>query len=297
MKLGAPVLVLCLGLAGCGDGVPFNGPDEEPGGDTSSGMSSVYFSPENSQLTANNITYDAATDTLTINNIPFDDPENKYQKITTEAFSNNFDAYESAPAVGSNEFQYYAVFQRTGQSQVAAVGTDEYVGFGFGGAGAQRLGAKPTLPTTGIYSYTGEYAAVRTTRNHATIPDGIQYVTGVVQMSADFGDFDGIGAVTGIVNNRRVYNTAGVDTGPLDGYISLANNGSGQIDSANAVITSATATEYDSANVATATGSWEGVFAGPGGKEIAGIVFVEGINVRETGGIIANCVTPAPTCP
>lgn len=277
MTAVAGLAVLCA----CGDGNPF-GTVQEAGGDVSTG--SAYLTDQGTFLTLNNIAYDATSDTLSINNIPFDDPNNAYERITTEAFSNGFDAYTSAPTPGSNEFEYFAVFRRSdsGQTQVAAAGTDTYIDFGYGGAGAQRLGGQPTLPAAGIFSYNGEYAAVRTTLSGgggATV----QYVTGDATLRVDFDDFDNTGAVGGSISNRTLYDTSGAAIGTLSGFISLQDT---DIDFANAAIEPATATEV------TATGSingnWRGVFAGPAGNEVAGILFVEGGNVRESGAFIAT---------
>lgn len=278
------IIGLCAatGIAACGGSAPFG---EE--GDADDSNNSVFLTEQNAELTANNISFDEESDTLTINNIPFDDPDNEYERITTENFSNGFDAYQSAPAAGSNEFQYFAVFRRSdsGDSQVAAAGTDEFISFGFGGAGAQRLSGQPGLPSSGIYSYNGEYAAVRTTRTGDGVGNGVQYVTGDIEMTADFGDFDDIGAVSGVITDRELYDTTGQLVGGLDGFISLAN---GAIDFETSQILASTAVEIRGGDQ-TASGNWNGVFAGPGGSEIAGIVFVEGGEVRETGGIIATC--------
>lgn len=288
MKLWAPGLVLCLTLVGCGDGVPFNG-ETEGAADTSTG--SIYLADDNADLTVNNVSYDANTDTLTINNIPFDDPENKYVRIPTENFANGFDAYQSDPEPGTSEFQYFAVFRRSdsGASQATAVGSNRYVSFGFGGAAAQRLGASPNLPDTGIYSYNGEYAAIRVSRPVPNGAVGIEYVTGEAEMTADFGDFDDVGAVGGVIRNRVLYDMSGQRTGTLDGFISMAN---GEIDRETNSIKSSTASEFIGADN-TGNGNWSGVFAGPGGREIAGIVFVEGSAARETGAIVAKCVSVA----
>ncbi|MGC1494407.1 MAG: hypothetical protein WA790_01270 [Sulfitobacter sp.] len=281
-------LALGLGLAACGSGPAPFGTTVDDDADTNAG--SRYLIDNNSALTLNNIAYDPGSDTLTINNIPFDDPNNAYERITTEKFSNGFDAYQSAPAAGSNELQYFAVFRRSdsGNSQVAAAGTDEYIGFGFGGAGAQRLGAAPNLPASGIYSYNGEYAAVRTTL--ANPNNVIQYVTGDVRLNADFDDFDEVGAVGGTITNRLLYDTTGAPIGTLDGFISLAN---ATIDRTNGTINSSTAVEV--INGQQNSGNWSGVFAGPGGNEIAGILFVEGNGVREAGGIVTVCT--GANCP
>ncbi len=283
-------IALGLGLSACGGTAPFGqNPDaNEPDVDTAT-AGSVYLT-EQPRLTLNNITYDPGTDTLTLNNIPFDDPQNAYERVATDPFSNGFNAYESAPAVGTNELLYFAVFKRSasGQSQVAAAGTDTYIDFGYGGAGAQRLGANPNLPTTGIYSYNGEYAAVRTASN--AIGGGVQYVTGDATMRADFDDFDIVGAFGGTITNRNIYDTTGTLIGPLSGFLSLTdativrNTGS---------FTGGSVVEIDGGtNVR--SGDWQGVFAA-NGREVAGILFVEGADIREVGGFIAEC-SGAP-CP
>ncbi|MEM6305244.1 MAG: hypothetical protein AAF744_11010 [Pseudomonadota bacterium] len=285
MKRAFFSLAVGASLAACGGTPPFG---VEPGADES--VNSTYLTEANAFMTLNNISYDPATDTLNLNNIPFDDPNNNYERITTENFSNGFDAYTSAPARDSNEIEYFAIFRRSdsGQSQVAAAGTDGYIDFGFGGAGAQRLGAKPTLPTSGVYSYTGEYAAVRTTRPNtptATNPDRTEFVTGTANLAADFGDFDNVGAVGGTITNRTVYDTSGNPIGALDGFISLAN---AEIDFENAVIGNSTAVEINGAGNQVGSGTWNGVFAGPGGNEIAGVLFIEGSEVQETGGFVVT---------
>lgn len=282
MRTSLTVLAAAALVAAC-DGNPFGVIISEGGGDTSE--DGVYLDDENPSLTLNNISYDPATDTLTLNNIPFDDPNNRYDRIAGTAFANNFNAYQSNPAPGTNEVQYFAIFRRSasGNTQVAAAGTTEYVDFGYGGAGAQRLGSNPNLPSSGIYSYNGEYGAVRTTLNPGA--NTLQYVTGDVALAVDFDDFDGTGAVGGTIQNRILYDTTGAPVGALAGFISLTDT---DIDFNTDTIKTATATEFDGAGTQTGTGNWEGVFAGPGGNEIAGILFVDSANVRETGGFVAT---------
>jgi hypothetical protein len=291
-------LTLGIGLAACGGTPPFGGDATEPGGSTAAGA--VFLTDESEDLTLNNVSYNAATDTLTLNNIPFDDPNNAYERIATEAFTNGFDAYQSAPAAGSQELQYFAVFRRSdsGRTQVAAAGTGTYISFGFGGAGAQRLSVNPSLPNTGIYTYAGEYAGVRTTIVPGAPSNTVEYVTGDADLAADFNDFDVVGnvgnAVGGTIENRQVYDTDGVLIGALAGYLTLAN---GSIDRSTGTILSSTVSEVVGGTIVR-SGNWNGVLAGPGGTEIAGVLFVEGDDIRETGGFISNCVDTPPTiCP
>jgi hypothetical protein len=286
MKRTAAVCALALGVVACGDGNPFNSDGDPPV--VVPAVPVTTFLDGSSDLTANDIVFDAATDTLIINNIPFDDPQNIYERVTTEAFvGSGFDAYQSAPAPGSAELQYFAIFRRSdsGQSQVATTTSAEYIGFGFGGGGAERLGVNPTLPRTGVYTYNGEYGAVRTVLNGVGSGDRVEYVTGNAQLAADFGDFDDIGAVNGIVSNRILYDDTGAQIGTVAGFISLAN---GEIDFDNGTIQSSTAVELDGTGMQVATGNWQGLFAGPNGEEIAGVLFVDGASIREVGGIVAT---------
>lgn len=285
-------LAVGIGLAGCSGTPPFGGDAVDQGGaDTDAG--NVYLDEQNTFLSLNNISYDPGSDTLTLNNIPFDDPDNAYERIGTEQFNNGFDAYQSAPAAGTNEIQYFAVFRRSdsGLTQVAAAGTTAYLDFGYGGAGAQRLGATPSLPANGIYSYSGEYAGVRTSLNAGVNGENVvNYVTGDVELAVDFDDFDDTGTIGGFVTNRALYNDAGQPIGALDGFISLQDT---TIDFATATTVTADASEVVGGNIVR-SGSWEGVLAGPGGTEVAGILFVEGATgnanngIREVGGFIAE---------
>lgn len=298
MKRVAALGVLALGVSSCGDGAPFGvTEDANTGGDSSAG--SVYLN-QNSNLVVNNISYDAANDVLTINNIPFDDPNNAYVPITLPApfqdaagGANGFGAYQSDPAPGSNELQYFAIFRRSdsGHSQVAAATSSAYIGFGFGGGGAQRLSGAPSLPTSGLYSYSGEYGAVRTVLNGVGNGQEVQFITGTAAMAADFGDFDDTGAVNGFISDRQIYDSAGNLVGALAGGISLAN---GSIDFANGTITSSTAAELDGTGASIGSGNWQGVFAGPNGEEFAGILFVDsttgGVQTHEIGGFITTVV-------
>ena len=86
------------------------------------------------------------------------------------------------------------------------------------------------------------------------------------------------------MGNRRLYDTTGTQIGTLDGFISMQDS---TIDFETQTIVSATATEFVG-GTATRSGSWEGVFAGPNGEEIAGVLFVEGDDVREVGGFVTT---------
>jgi len=283
-------------LAACGDGQPFDFTDGDESADADTSEDNYYADDLNEDLTMNALIYnegdpnDPTDDTLTVNNLPFDGSdidEGAYDKTTATAGS--YDVYESVGAGQGGDRTYFAVFRRTSNSQVAAVGTGDYIGFGFGGATAQRLG-NTNLPSDGEYTYTGEYAAVRiTTADGGT--DDVEFVSGDVTMNVDIADFDETGAVEGIIDDRILYDNTGTQIGTIDGYISLAT---AQIDFENEATLSSTAIAIENGEEI-AIGNWQAVFTGPDGEEIAGFLVIEGTEsddpnsdeMRETGVFIA----------
>lgn len=320
--------ILALALAGalsaCSEGNPSSGdssdgvgtgtqplvdeemPDtveEEDGGSTGPDK---YAEDTSGGLTMNNVAYDKSTDTLVLNNLPFDGDDNTYARsaATSTAFANagsGFSAYRNVE--GSN--RYYAVFRQSdqGYAQVAAAGTDNYVTFGFGGVAAQRLSGDGSLPNKNqSYIFDGEYAAVRSVIDPNTGSE-IQYVIGTVRIRVDIEDFDDLGAVEGYIADRTYFDSTGVPINELNGsgeYLTLAT---ASIDFDNWTIESSDASIQGGYSTTGATGTWEGLFAGPNGEEVAGIVVVEGsgpigidpdtgeyiqVEVREVGGFVAT---------
>lgn len=285
-------------LAACSGGNPLF----DEGNDGSDPNPDNYYATElNADLTMNAAVYDdndspgdPTDDKLIINNLPFDGSDaqgNGYARMNGAALAGGFDAYESVGAGEPGDHKYFAVFRRTDNSQVAAVGTGDYVGFGFGGATAQRIG-NTTLPGSGEYTYTGEYAAVRITTLDGGADD-VEFITGDVTMAIDFGDFDLTGAVEGIINNRDLYDNTGTWVAALDDYISLAT---AEIDFDNQLTLVSTATGYEIVgDVEITNGQWQSFFTGPNGEELAGFLVLEGSvpsggdddTVRETGVFIA----------
>lgn len=258
--------------------------DEDPDTDGDS----QYGTGMNAELTMNNITYDESSDEVVLNNLPFDGDDNVYARNAGVDLGNGYGAYENAEG---NE-DYYAVFRRTDYSQVAAAGTNGYIGFGFGGVGAQRLSGAGSLPETEeAYLFTGEYAAVRTYLDPGSGSE-IMYVTGDSQLRVDIEDFDNIGAVEGLVVNRRFFDDAGVELTELAGsdYISMATS---EIDFDNWTINSSDAVAVQNGQPGP-SGNWSGLFTGPNGEEVAGIVVLEGSGayaVDETTGEYINADT------
>jgi hypothetical protein len=294
MKLLAPIALFLL--AGC-DGNPIGAGSNNGGGDPDTSDGSVYATELNADLTMNSLRYDADADELIVNNIPFDGdsgPDGQARYVRAGSLPNGFNRYESIETAETGRRQYYAVFRQSasGQAQVGAVGTNEYVDFGFGGATAQRTRASINLPSRGEYVYTGEYAAVRI--YNETLPGapspGVQYITGTANLEVDILDFDETGAIEGRIFDRVLYDINGNQLGLLNDDIALAT---ASIDAETRTILSSTATgrELVPGLPGITSGNWSGVFAGPNGEEIAGIVVLEGTtgtatgsgSVRETG--------------
>ncbi len=272
-------------LVACGDGNPYSGDD---GADEDSGRNH-YGDSLNDDLTMNDLSYDSDSDELVINNLPFDGADGRYTRNPEKDIGNDISVYESARPIGSR-IGYYAVFRRSGSgnAQAAAVGTNRYTSYGFGGATAQRLNGNTNLPNEGEYVFTGQYAAIRIQGSGG----GEQYVSGHADIDIDIKDFDTTGAVEGIISNRKLYDRNGTFVQDLADYVQLAT---AQINFENGSIESSTATIIDADGESEASGEWKGVFAGPDGKEMAGILVVESRGVagsdgayRETGAFLAE---------
>lgn len=301
MKPIFSVMILGAGLlAGCMDGTnPFQDAEMEPDPDSegSPDPDSIFATDLNEDLTMNAFEYDDAgtgdpsDDTMRINNIPFDNSDatgGGYTRSAT-ALPNAFDVYESPLSGGPNDRQYFAVFQRASHSEVAAVGTGDYISFGFGGATLQRLDGTNGIPAERpeYYTFTGDYAAVRITTLSGG-EDDVEFITGDTELTVDILDFDVDGAVEGLITNRTLYDVNGNSLGALNDYVSLAT---AEIDFSTGEILQSTAVGIEGVTGQIASGGWQGVFAGPDGEEIAGFVVLEGDvtstevddTVRETG--------------
>ncbi len=262
------------------------------------------------QLTVNAMSFDPATGEVVFNNLPFDSNvqvagENVYTRdatVSAALAATGFDGYRNASGPRANS-QYFAVFRRSpsGYSQVGAVGSDRYIGFGFGGAAAQRLEGSGALPETNdSYVFTGEYAAVRTVVDETT-GTRMEYVAGTSIIEVDIQDFDVSGAVEGLIVNRSFFDANGVAIPELTNadYITMKT---AEINFDNWTITSSDASTVLEGEEQQ-TGNWGGLFAGPNGEEVTGIVVVEGDGpvgidpesgeyilqeIRETGAFVAT---------
>lgn len=274
-------------LMACGDGNPFT--EEEDTSEDKKVTNHHYGEELNSDLTMNNLRYDRARDELVINNLPFDGADGRYTRNAAKDIGNGFGVYESTRPAGSR-IGYYAVFRRagTGNAQASAVATNRYAAYGFGGATAQRLNSNTALPREGEYVFTGQYAAIRIAGESFQE----QYVTGRAYMEIDIKDFDTTGAVEGIISRRKLYDRDGNFVENMTDYVSLAT---ASINFENKSTGSSTATIFDIGGKKEASGKWKGVFAGPNGREMAGILVVESTATagsadayRETGAFLTK---------
>lgn len=295
MWVKSAAVVSLLALAACG-GNPWV---EEDGAEPDLFGGSVYGADLEDQLTMDSMVYDPDTQELVVNNIPFDganaDNGQAVYTRTGAVGASSFSRYENT----AGTMAYYAVFRRSasGATQAGAFATSGYIDFGIGGASAQRNTETVSLPTSGEYSFTGEYAAVRVFENAAGMPNQPQYVTGDVQIEMDFGDFDEVGAIVGVISGRQLFDVNGAPLGPMDDFVSLAMS---EIDRSTGVVAAETAVGVSTSTAEELTsGQWTAILGGPEGTEIAGIVVLEGAandvppdnstpgQIRETGVFIA----------
>ncbi|WP_425072977.1 hypothetical protein [Sagittula sp. S175] len=275
----------------------------------------VYATEMADNLTVDGMKYDKTTGKVVFDNVAFDGPDNTYilNAAKTAEFQkggSTFGIYENEVGADPNT-QFFAVFRRSPDeySQVGALGTNRYATFGFGGAAAQRLNGDGSLPNAAEqFVFLGEYAAVRTILADDGSRPEIQYVSGTTKIQVDIEDFNTVGAVEGVIVDRKFFDANGVQI-----FQSRFTDGSGntydqdyialktaQINYDNWTITSsdATLTMYNAldsgadivtdpvtgekttsdriSDSETASGTWEGLFTGPDGQEVTGIVFVEG---------------------
>ncbi|WP_037227606.1 hypothetical protein [Roseobacter sp. GAI101] len=251
MKFGAPGLVLCLVMAGCGDGTPFNGETDTTDGGTTgtdtgatlsrdglpAGTASptpndgIYRSetpdPETGNGQATSYQYNGADDTFTIDGLAFDG-DNVYTRGTAVSSLGPYAVYEapkvvqdSQSQVDINQLRHRAIYgvsknldgNGNPETQFAIVRTGAYVGYGFGGFIYTRENGVSIETAAGAQgSYTGKTAGIRDFGGKAEL----QYTTGDLTIEIDFGDFNPTSSSVGDGvkarwTNRRIFDVDGVD--------------------------------------------------------------------------------------
>lgn len=209
----------------------------------------------------NSVSYNATTDTLVLNNLPGVAGNNVYVRVPT-LDRNGFRAYQNSS--GSNTYVAFYAESASGGTYAGAVGTGDYVSAGYGGAFFGTSGT-PSMPQSGISVYSGNYSAIRVYDDSTTAPK-VGFVDGTASIAVDFNDFDIGGAIDSSISGRNAYDESGNALGALpnlSGTTTSASNGK-------------FTTTVKEVTPGSATGTLQGVFGGPGGTEIAGIVILTG---------------------
>jgi len=316
MKKTITALAVSIVLVGC-DGNPFVTPPGTtpgtttppttvggvtvPGGTGSTTAAPTAGSPIVRYETdgeAEGITYDAATDTVMVNNLPFD-ADGVYDADNNPAIAtlNGFQVYENNNATERRAYKLIRGQSASGETSFTIVRTGDYIGLGFGGFVYERDGGV-VLPSTGQATYTGAYAGMRI----FTGTSGLQFTTADATLEVDFEDFDATDAVEGTLTNRQYFSETGVPLGTLPtlifatGSISEAGEIAGTAGSQVFVPDGAgggTFQEFES-------GEYYAVLSGDPADEIVGIVIITGddpndlldagpaTTVQETGGFIVT---------
>lgn len=163
---------------------------------------------------AEGMSYDAATDTFTVDGLAFDG-DNVYTRDAAVPDLGPFAVYEARDVVQDPEtgrdipqFLHKAIYgvDPSGEVSFAIVRTGAYVPYGYGGWIYSRKGGVE-LPKTGQAGYTGDYAALRDFDGRG----GLEYATGTMDVAIDFEDFNDGHGVDGAIYNRRILDTSGND--------------------------------------------------------------------------------------
>jgi hypothetical protein len=280
-------LAAALALSGC-DGNPFledttvappAGTDTPPETvdptDPNVTPNNKFAFSRDENLTLNAVSYDATSNQLVINNLPFDGPAGVYTQVTGAAASGvpniTRGLYESQQTPTTGVLKYYAMFVRSDFLEASAAAGRDWGDFGYAGANINRDSF--ALPASGEYVYRGVYGGTRTFDDRG----GIELITGNVTLLLDIDDLDpsgGIqGAIVGDVTNRLRIAPSTRSGGALpDISLKLAsfNTATGTWEAGEVETTGADTRVRD-------TGRHEGMIAGPNGQEMGGYLVMEGV--------------------
>lgn len=282
MKFGAPGLVLCLVMAGCGDGTPFNA-------GTGTDVPTDTDAQEIPEALANDLqsfTYNKAAQTLSITGIAADDSQfTATYRRRPLLDRNGYEAYTAQD--GSLDRHVTAYAKEINGTRAAVVVTGGQFQEFFSGSGYSNTSyIAPVLPGTqaqgGLVTYAGKYVGLlnvggsgedleEVTPGTPTEPLSVQAaeITGNVVITGDFTD----ASVDGIIYQRRVldYNntTLDFDTASTDPMqvkdIALDSTQLGT-----------DGTFFGSASQNNQTvGEYGGIFGGVGATEVAGTIHAE----------------------
>ncbi|WP_172293518.1 hypothetical protein [Pseudoruegeria sp. HB172150] len=308
MKKSMAAMAVACALTACG-GNPFldDGDDGDsssigdvtlPEGDETTASSSVERYETEGE--ARDIVYDSSSDTISINNLPFDadgvyDRDNVLPTLLKTP-DGTYTLYENNNKTERRAYKALRGESPSGETSFTVVRTGDYIEYGFGGFVYARNGGV-NLPSSGQATFEGDYAGIRVFNGVG----GLEYTTGDAILEVDFEDFDATDAVEGFIYNRQIFNQAGTAIGTLPfltlrtGSISDAGEIAGTLGSE---LIPAGETELQ----AFESGQYYAVLSGNPADEIAGIIVITGddpddvldggFTVQETGGFIVNQTNP-----
>lgn len=285
MKFGTSALALCVFLAACGSGTPFNGETGADTGTGTGGSTGASAIPAELAKDLKSFSYDPASQTLSITGITADD----------SAFTAN---YRRRPGLDRNGYEAYtaqdgsldrhvtAYVKGIDGTRAAVVMTGGQFEQVFSGAGYSNTSySAPVAPGTqsegGLVTYAGNYigllngagsgedlAPVADGTNPDTLSRQAAEVTGKVVLTGDFTD----AAVTGIIYERKVTD---FDTGGT-----YDPNSATPFEAQNIALDSTGIAEdgtfFGTASQSNgAVGEYGGIFGGTGATEVAGVIHAE----------------------
>ena len=267
---------------------------------------------ENGNGYAESVSYDADTDTFTVDNLAFDG-EGPYTAVRDGAgnrfgigpfsvFESPATAVDGLTSADISQLSYRALYgiAPDGNSSIAIIRTGAYIQYGFGGYIFQRDGGV-TLPTSGQALYTGQdnYGGLRDFEGQG----GLEYVNGDMEVRIDFNDFNEGSGVIGVVSNRRVYDLNGVDV--TNDILNAFDAGTTELPVArfiiepgvinsNGEIAGKIQSDHPSSGDALEEGNYYAVLSGDNANTVTGIVVMTAsdpraanVTVRETAGFFA----------
>ncbi len=263
-----------LGTVGSCDDVVDDG--TTAGTDNGTGATAKLLS---TGYSASRIEYDTANDQLIVESLPFDDDvfEGRYDRVASSDVP-GYKAYSPTNGNLDNYIAYYGT-SSTGNVSSAIVAQGGYADHGHAGAGYARSGSVNLPSTTQRAFYNGSYVGLRTVAD-PTVAGGIgpiDIIKGDVQMEADFSD----NKLRGFIVNRLL--TQDESKVGLSSSVTLIE---GNIDRTEAIVSDGTIN--GTINGEDLGGTWQALFGGPDGGEVAGVVVITHGEYRETGSIIAE---------
>ncbi|MGH1367142.1 MAG: hypothetical protein ACRBCL_00895 [Maritimibacter sp.] len=256
---------------------------------------------------ANPITYNAANDTFTVDNLGFDG-NNVYRRDNVTPTLEGVPVYESQVTYFDDvtgapiaQFPYKAVRieSPSGQGNVVIVRTDAYIPYGYGGFKYERLDGVE-IPTVGQASFSGQYAGLRDFLSRGDI----EFATGNMTLAIDFRDFNDGYAIQGRVTDRKVFDLNGNDiTSEITDALGTTRlpqlvfaPGPGVMSTAGEMAGSVVSSYYNESGAISIyeSGDYFGLLVGEGADmEAVGVIIAEGIDpryegveFRETGGFV-----------